>query len=246
MTRPRPTGPPASGLPHDRRAAEPSHPDPARTGGAPPVVTALQRWAGPVAVLAGGLWAAQGLIWTLGPKVQAADPPYRITDRPLFALFWLAIVGAVLCSAAALLGLLHRGGDRPDRAGRATGLSTSAAWASLGAAGVAGVAVLVAALDVAEEFGLAVLAPALNLAGLLLLVSLALAAAAVPRTGILTGRSAALPALLAVLTLLSLAAIAAGASTALIGLVLAVVVVSLLGATWALLGWVLRSPEEGR
>ena len=69
---------------------------------------------GPAAVLAGGLWAAQGLIWTLGPKVQAVDPPYRITDRPHFALFWLAIVGALLCSATALLGLL-RGGDRRAR-----------------------------------------------------------------------------------------------------------------------------------
>jgi hypothetical protein len=29
------------------------------------------------------------------PKVREADPPYRIIDRPLFALLWLAIVGAV-------------------------------------------------------------------------------------------------------------------------------------------------------
>ncbi|QJY47427.1 hypothetical protein [Pseudonocardia broussonetiae] len=208
-------------------------------------MTALQRGTGPAAVLAGGLWAAQGLIWTLGPAVQAVDPPYRITDRPLFALFWLAIVGAVLCSAAALLGLLHRGGDRPDRAARATGTSATAAGAALGTAGVAGIAVVVAALDVAEELGLAVLTPALNLAGLLLLVALSLAGSAVPRTGILTGRPAALPAVLAVLTLLSLGAIAAAASTAVIGLVFAVVVVTLLGATWALLGWALR-PQSGR
>ena len=203
-------------------------------------MTATPRWAGPAAVLAGGLWAAQGLIWTLGPKVQAVDPPYGITDRPLFVLFWLAIVGALLCSATALLGLL-RGGDRRARTRWVTTASTFAAWASLGAATVAGIAVVVAALGTAEEFGLGALAPALNLAGILLLIALSLAGVAVPRTGILIGWPAALPAVLAVLTLLTLSAILASSSTAVIGLIFATAVVNLSGATWALLGWTVRT-----
>jgi hypothetical protein len=200
----------------------------------------VQRGSGFAAVLAGGLWAAQGLIWTLGPKVQAAEPPYRITDRPLFALFWLAIVGAVLCSAVALLGLLRQDEGR-HRAPRTARASAFAAWASLGTAGVAVVAVVAAALGVAEGVGLGVLAPALNLAGLLLLIALLLAAAARPHDGILAGRAAALPAALAVLTLLTLSAIMASSSTAAIGLILAVVVVAVTGTTWGLLGWILLS-----
>jgi hypothetical protein len=208
-----------------------------------PGTAAVQRGSGFAAVLAGGLWAAQGLIWTLGPKVQAAEPPYRITDRPLFALFWLAIVGAVLCSAVALLGLLRQDEGR-HRAPRTARASAFAAWASLGTAGVAVVAVVAAALGVAEGVegvGLGVLAPALNLAGLLLLIALLLAAAARPHDGILAGRAAALPAALAVLTLLTLSAIMASSSTAAIGLILAVVVVAVTGTTWGLLGWILLS-----
>jgi hypothetical protein len=203
-------------------------------------MTAMPRWSGSAAVLAGGLWAAQGLIWTLGPKVQSVDPPYRITDRPLFALFWLAIVGALLCSATALLGLL-RGDDRRARTRWLTRASTSAAWASLGAAAVAGVAAVVAALGTAEEFGIGVLATTLNLAGMLLLIALSIAGVAVPRTGILIGWTAALPAVLAVLTLLTLSAIFASSSAAVIGLIFAVAVVTLSGATWALLGWTIRT-----
>jgi hypothetical protein len=184
----------------------------------------------------------QGLIWTLGPKVQAAEPPYRITDRPLFALFWLAIVGAVLCSAVALIGLLGQDEGR-HRAPRTARASSFAAWASVCAAGVAGAAVVVAALGLAEDVGLGVLAPALNLAGLLLLIALALAGAARPRSGILTGRAIALPAALAVLTLLTLSAILASSSAAVIGLILAVVVVTVSGATWVLLGWILLFPS---
>jgi len=77
--------------------------------------------------------------------------------------------------------------------------------------------------------------------GMAALVALSLAAMARPRAGILTGRSAALPTALAVLTLLTLAAIAASGSTAVAGLILAVVVVTVSGATWALLGWLLLS-----
>jgi hypothetical protein len=201
---------------------------------------ATPRWAGPTAVLAGGLWAAQALIWTLGPKVQAVDPPYRIIDRPLFALFWLAIVGAVLCSAAALLGLF-RHGDGWGSARWMARASILASWASLAVAAVAGIAVLMAALGITEEFGLGVLALALNVAGLLLLIALALAGIAIPRTGILTGWPAALPAVLAVLTLLTLSAISASSSTAVVGLIFAVAVVILSGATWALLGWTVRT-----
>ncbi len=208
-----------------------------------PATTAVQRRAGFAAVLAGGLWAAQGLIWTLGPKVQAADPPYRITDRPLFALFWLAIVGAVLCSAVALIGLLRKDEGR-HRAPRTARASTFAAWASLCTAGVAGVAVLAAALGVGEDVGLGVLSPALNMAGLLLLIALALAGAARPQAGILTGRAAALPAALALLTLLTLSAILASSSTAVIGLIFAAAVVSVSGVTWVLLGWILLSRSQ--
>jgi hypothetical protein len=54
---------------------------------------------------------------------------------------------------------------------------------------------------------------------------------------VLHGRWTALPTVLAVLTLLTLGAIVASGSTAIIGLVLAVVVVTVHGATWLLLGW---------
>jgi len=100
---------------------------------------------------------------------------------------------------------------------------------------------VVAALGTAEEFGIGVLAPTLNLAGMLLLIALSLAGVAVPRTGILIGWTAALPAVLAVLTLLTLSAIFASSSAAVIGLIFAVAVVTLSGATWALLGWTIRT-----
>jgi hypothetical protein len=46
---------------------------------------------------------------------------------------------------------------------------------------------------------------------------------------------------LAVLTLLTLSAIFASSSAAVIGLIFAVAVVTLSGATWALLGWTIRT-----
>ena len=195
------------------------------------------------AFAAGALWAAQALIWTLAPKVQAAEPPFAITDRPLFTVFWFAIIGAVACSAAAVLGLL-----RQQRAldGRVSGPARAAGFAALAVlllSGVAAAAVVVAALGVAEDLGLAALSPALNASGLLLLATLGTSAVALRRRGgVLPGRWAALPTALAVLTLLTLGAIAASGSTATYGLVLAVVVVAVHGVTWALLGWT-QSPR---
>jgi hypothetical protein len=197
----------------------------------------MNRWGGPAAVAAGVLWGTQGLIWTLGPKVQATDPPYGVINRPLFALFWLAIVGAILCSAAALLGL-H--GRQRARAGLVGGASAAVAGATVVVAGSAGVAVVLAALGVAEEASVGVLSLALNLSGLVLLVALALAGVATVRAGALHGWQALLPAVLAFLTFLTLGAILASGSRALAGLSFAVAVVTVSGATWVLLGWALR------
>jgi hypothetical protein len=172
--------------------------------------------------------------------VQAAEPPFAIIDRPLFAVFWFAIIGAVACSAAAVLGLLRRQRTLERRVSGPAMASGLAARTVLLLSGVAGAAVVVAALGVAEDVGLAALSPALNLAGLLLLVALSLAAVALRRGEVLHGRWAALPTALAVLTLLTLGAIMASGSTATIGLVLAVVVVTVHGATWLLLGWTQR------
>jgi hypothetical protein len=55
----------------------------------------ITRWARLFPFAAGVLWAAQALIWTVAPKVQRAEPPFAIIDRPLFAVFWFAIIGAV-------------------------------------------------------------------------------------------------------------------------------------------------------
>lgn len=91
-----------------------------------------------MAVLAGVLWAAQALIWTVGPKVQAADPPYQVTNRILFVLFWLAIAAAIFCSAAAIGGVLSRlyHSSRLRTAGRVGAMATYTESASAGAAAV--------------------------------------------------------------------------------------------------------------
>jgi hypothetical protein len=193
----------------------------------------------PLAVLAGLLWAAQGLIWTLGPKVQAAEAPFAVLDHLLFALFWIAIVGAIASSAAVLPGLLRSGGCTGGRLGR---VGTLAARATLVASSAAGVAVVVAALGVAEQAGLAVLSPALTIAGLLLLLALSIAGVAIPRAGVFHGVLAVLPAVLSVLMLLTLGVILASGSTATVGLILAVVIVAVHGTTWLLLGWAFGQP----
>jgi hypothetical protein len=193
----------------------------------------------PLAVLAGLLWAAQGLIWTLGPKVQAAEAPFTILDHPLFGLFWLAIVGAIASSAAVLPGLLRDGGCI---GGRLVRVGTFAARATLVASSAAGMAVVVAALGVAERAGLAVLSPALTIAGLLLLLALSIAGVAIARAGVFHGLLAVLPAALSVLMLLTLGVIAASGSTATVGLVFAVVIVTMHGTAWLLLGWALGQP----
>ncbi|WP_433785040.1 hypothetical protein ACQPX6_01865 [Actinomycetospora sp. CA-101289] len=187
------------------------------------------------ALAAGVLWAAQALTWTLGPKVQASEPPFAVIDRPWFTVVWCAVIGAVACSAVAVLGLLQQERTLVGRISgpaRAAGL---AAWSVLLLSGVAGAAVVVAALGVAGDLGVAALSPVLNVSGLLLLAALCAAAVALRGSGVLPGRWAALPTALAVLTLLTLGAIAASGSAATIGLVLAVVVVTAHGATWVLL-----------
>jgi hypothetical protein len=189
---------------------------------------------------AGVLWVAQALIWTVAPKVQAAEPPFAVIDRPLFAVVWSTMIGAVACSAAAVLVLLQRQRTVEGRVSGPAGAGGLAARAALLSSGVAGAAVAVAALGVAESLGLAVLSPALNLAGLLLLVALSSAAVALRRGEVLGSRWAALPAALAVLTLLTLGAIVGSGSTATIGLVLAAAIVTVHGSTWLLLGWTQR------
>jgi hypothetical protein len=195
-----------------------------------------RRWAGSTAVLAGLLWAAQAFIWTLGPKVQAEQPPHQVIDRPLFALFWLTIVVAVLCSAVTLFGLRPQQRERGALLGR---VSAVLAGAVVAVAGVAGAAITAAAVGAAEQSALGVLSLALNLSGVLLLVALTLAGIATLRAGILPGWRAALPAVLACLTFLVLGAILASSTRALAGLIFADVVVILAGATWALFGWTL-------
>jgi hypothetical protein len=187
-------------------------------------------------VLAGLLWAVQAFIWTFGPKVQAEQAPHRIIDRPLFALFWLTIVVAVLCSAATLFGLQQRHRERAGVLGR---LSVALAGAAVAVAGTAGVAIIVAAVGTAEQSALGVLSLALNLSGVLLLVAVTLAGVAALRARILPGWQAILPAVLACLTFLILGAILASSSRALAGLVFADVVVMVAGATWCLFGWAL-------
>jgi hypothetical protein len=222
------------------------HPgDPASAVDGPPASRARPgatgtRWARLFPFAAGALWAAQALIWTVAPKVQAAEPPFAVIDRPLFAVVWFTIVGAIAFSAAAVLGLLRRQRTRDGRVSRPGRASGLVARAALLLCGVAGAAVVVSALGVAEDLGIAALSPALNLSGLLLLAALSLAAVALRRGDVLPGRWAALPTALAVLTLLTLAVIVASGSTAVIGLVLAVAVVTVHGATWVLLGWAQR------
>ena len=207
---------------------------------APPTLTTTarrSRWAAFTAVLAGLLWAVQAFIWTLGPKVQAEQAPHRIIDRPLFALFWLTIVVAILCSAVTLFGLQRQQRERAGALGR---VSVALAGAVVAMAGAAGVAIIVAALGAAEKSALGVLSLALNLSGVLLLVALTLAGIATLRARILPGWRATLPAVLACLTLLVLGAVLASSSTrALAGLIFADVVVIIAGATWSLFGWAL-------
>jgi hypothetical protein len=208
---------------------------------APPSLTATAvpgRWAASTAVLAGLLWAVQAFIWTLGPKVQAEQAPHRIIDRPLFVLFWLTMVVAVLCSAATLFGLQQQQRERAGVLGR---VSVALAGAAVAVAGAAGVAIIVAAVGAAEQSALGVLSLALNLSGVLLLVALTLAGIAALRARILPGWQAILPAVLACLTFLILGAILASSSRALAGLVFADVVVIVAGATWCLFGWALRT-----
>jgi hypothetical protein len=184
------------------------------------------------AVFAGLLWAAQALIWTVGPKVQAAYPPYQVTNRPLFMLFWLAIAGAVFCSAAAMGGVLSRVG-RPSRlrtAGRVGAVATYAGSATAGAAA------LLAGTGVAEATCISVMSNALNGAACALLLTTALVAIVVARSHLFRSWQAALPSLLAGLTLLTLVAIMASGSKAQTGLIFAVAVVAASGATWLLLG----------
>ena len=195
------------------------------------------RFVRPLAVLAGVLWAAQGLIWTVGPKVQAPEPPFPVLDRPLFTLFWLSIVGAVACSAAVLPGLLRAGHCAAEGLGRAAAV---AARVTLAVSGVAALAVVAAGAGVAEEVALSVLPLALNLAGVLLLAALVIAAVALRRAHAFRGPAAVLPTMLAVLMLLTLGAIMASGSSAVAGLVLAVLVVSVHGAAWVTLGWAFR------
>ena len=192
------------------------------------------RWGGPAAVMAGLLWAAQGLIWTMSPKVQAETPPYAIIDRPLFALVWLSMVGAALCSAVALLGLRARQGGDTGAPGRA---SAVLAAVTIGVATVAGTATILATAGVAVTASLGVLSLALNGAALALLIALVFAAVATPRADTFPGWQRFLPAALAALTLLTLVAIAASGSRATAGLVAAIATVVASGATWLLLGW---------
>ena len=194
------------------------------------------RWAAVTAVLAGLLWAVQAVIWTVAPKVQADQAPQRIIDRPLFALFWLTIVVAVLCSAVTLFGLQRQQREEAGVLGR---VSVALSGAAVAVAGVACVAILVAVAGTAEQSALGVLSLALNLSGVLLLVALTLAGIAALRARILPGWRSILPAVLAGLTFLILGAILASSSRALAGLVFADVVVMVAGATWCLFGWAL-------
>ena len=194
-----------------------------------------------MAVLAGLLWAAQALIWTVGPKVQAADPPYQVTNRPLFDLFWLSIAGAVFGSAAAMGGVLARLGHASSlrTAGRVATVATYAGSATAGAAAV------LAGTGVAEATCISVMSNALNGAACALLLTTALVAIVVARSHLFRSWEAALPSLLAGLTLLTLVAIMASGSKAQTGLIFAVAVVAATGATWLLLGRALwRQPNE--
>ncbi len=94
-----------------------------------------------------------------------------------------------------------------------------------------------------EHVALAALPLALNVAGLLLLAALVLAAVALRRAHAFRG-FVTVPAVLAALMLLTLGAILASGSSAVLGLVLAVFVVSVYGAAWVTLGWALRPTTD--
>jgi hypothetical protein len=185
-----------------------------------------------MAVLAGLLWASQALIWTVGPKVQAVDPPHLVINRPLFVLFWLTIAGAVFCSAAAIGGVL----GHLDRSSKLRAVGRIGAMAPcIGSAG-AGTAAVLAGVGVAEETCISVLSMTLNAAACALLITVALAAVGIARSHLLLSWEAALPTTLAALTFLTLVAIIASGSQAQAGLIFAVVVVITSGAAWVLLG----------
>jgi hypothetical protein len=198
----------------------------------------VARWVAPAAVVAGVLWCVQGAIWVFAPKVQEATPPYRVIDRPVFAAVWLSVVGALLCSAAALQGLGENRSEASGMAGRAGRLIAATAVVL---AAIAGVAAILAAVGVAEEAALFVLPLALNGGGLALLVDAVLVGSVEARGGVLPRRSRYLPLVLAIMTLLTLGAIAASGTQATVGLVLAVVIVTITGVAWLALGRALRT-----
>lgn len=193
------------------------------------------RWTSPIAIAAGVLWAMQGLIWAMAPKVQAETTPYAIINRPLFAIVWLSIIGATLFSGLAILGL-H---GQQTRHGRTTRAARIAARATVALAGVAGLSVALATVGLAESFFIGVLSLALLLVGLALLVGLSLIGVAILTTAAQPSWHDYLPATLAALTLLTLVAIVGNGARAEAALIAAVSVVSVLGATWVLLGYAL-------
>jgi hypothetical protein len=190
------------------------------------------------------LWAVQGPIWMFGPKVQASAPPHQIIDRPLFALFWLTEVAAIALSALTAIALFQAASPHQHPQRRQTARTTLltrtgllAARGAVAATATAATAVTMATVGVGESAAIPALAIGLNIAGWALLATLALAGLTIPRSGVLPGRQAILPALLAALTLLTLLAVTtAGLTTSTLALVGAVTITTMSAAAWATLG----------
>ena len=181
------------------------------------------------AYLAAPLWAAQALVWTIAPKVQEQSPPYRITDVPLFELFWLSVAAAVGLSATAALAMPAYLGTRPTRLFRTGTILTRIA---VGLAVVAAVSAAVAPVRSLQEPALTIMTNALYGAMLLLAAGLTAYAVAVRDAGRASGAAAKLPTVLAVLTVVTIVAILASGTSSAVGLYLAVAVVVLVGIAW--------------
>ena len=181
------------------------------------------------AYLAAPLWAAQALVWTIAPKVQEQTAPYRITDAPLFELFWLSVAAAVGLSAVASLAIPAYLGTRPSRLVRTGSVLSRVA---VGLACVAALSAAVAPFSTLQQPALTIMTNALYGAILLLaigLTSFAVAGRANGRPHDVGGR---LPTVLAVLTVVTIAAILASGTSSVAGLYLAVAIVVLDGVAW--------------
>ena len=195
------------------------------------------------AYVAAALWALQALIWLFAPKVQDPSSPYRITNVPLFIVFWLSIAGAVAVSAFAAGGIdtvLRLHSSRALRAGSVLAKIT------LGLCGVAAVAIALAPDAALQGAALSVMTINLYVATLALTASLTCYALAGRRGDRSLRTLSRLTWVLVALTVLTIVAILASGTAATLGLYLAVAVVIMDGVAWCLWGNALAGASADR